>query len=208
MSLLPILTVFSLWSAPTQESRPAPDAQRAPAVSTPIYPNASCPIMGKPISTRLYTDTEKGRIWICCKGCVKDILADVATAYRTAYPADKKLENKLCPVSGLQIEKDAPTVVLQGFQFYVRGKAEVALAREQAQIVLAKLNDPKLVDLENQTCPVTGEAAAKNTFVVIAGTIVRLASAKAAEEAAKDPAKVLAKAKELRAKEQAAAPKR
>jgi hypothetical protein len=184
-----------------QEKGTAPPIPQDQAVTTPIFPNPSCPIMGKPVSTKLFAETEKGRIYICCKSCVKDILADVPTAYRTAYPTDKKAENKICPVTGGDITKESPTVVLQGFEFFVRAKEDVAKAREHAQIVLTKLHDPKLVDLENKTCPVTGEPTAKNTFVVIEGTIVRLSSPKLLEEVAKDPAKVLRKAKEIRAKE-------
>ena len=184
-----------------QGQQPASSVPQAPAASTPLYPNASCPIMGKPVSTKLFAETETGRIYVCCKGCIKDILADVTTAYRTAHPSDKKVANKICPVTGGEITVDSPTVVLQGFEFFVRSKDDVRLARENSQIVLAKLNDPKLVDLENQTCPVSGEVVARNAFVVIDGTIVRLSSAKLLEEIVMDPAKVLSKAREIRAKE-------
>ncbi len=201
MNIQSFLTLVLLFAPVMQDKPSAPPAQPLTAASTPIYPNASCPIMGKPVSTKLFAETDKGRIYICCKGCVKDILADVPTAYRTAYPSDKKVANKVCPVTGGEIIKDSPTVVLQGFEFFVRSKENVRAAQENSQVVLAKLNDPKLVDLDNKTCPVTGEAVAKNTFVVIDGTIVRLSSAKLLDEIAKDPAKVLAKAKEIRAKE-------
>ena len=185
-----------------QDKPPAPVAQSSSPVGAPIYPNPSCPIMGKPVSTKLFAETEKGRIYICCKGCVKDILADVAVAYRTAYPTDKKVANKICPVTGGEITKDSPTVVLQGFEFFVRNKEAIRAAQENSQVVLAKLNDPKLVDLDNKICPVTGEAVVRNTFVVIDGTIVRLSSPKLFEEIAKDPAKALAKGKDIRAKEE------
>ncbi|MCK6447129.1 MAG: hypothetical protein L6Q99_12130 [Planctomycetes bacterium] len=202
MTIQTILTLVLLLVPVGQDKPSAPASQPAPTASTPIYPNASCPIMGKPVSTKLFAETDKGRIYVCCKGCVKDILADVPTAYRTAFPSDKKVANKVCPVTGGEITKDSPTVVLQGFEFFVRGKENVRAAQENSQVVLAKLNDPKLVDLDNKTCPVTGDAVAKNTFVVIEGTIVRLSSAKLLEGVAKDPAKVLAKAKEIRAKEE------
>lgn len=202
MAIQTFLTIILLLTPVTQDKTSAPVAQPTPTASTPSYPNASCPIMGKPVSTKLFAEADKGRIYICCKGCVKDILADVPTAYRTAFPSDKKVANKVCPVTGGEITKDSPTVVLQGFEFFVRSKEQVRPAQENSQVVLAKLNDPKLVDLDNKTCPVTGEAVAKNTFVVIDSTIVRLSSAKLLDEIAKDPAKVLAKAKEIHAKEQ------
>lgn len=202
MAIQTFLTLVLLFTPVMQEKPAAPVVQPTATASTPIYPNVSCPIMGKPVSTKLFAETDMGRIYICCKSCVKDILADVPTAYRTAYPSDKKVANKVCPVTGGKITKDSPTVVLQGFEFSVRSKEAVGVAQENAQIVLAKLNDPKLVDIENKTCPVTGEAVTKNNFVVIDGTIVRISSAKLLEEIAKDPAKVLAKCKEIRAKEE------
>lgn len=187
----------------TQSNAASPIARSEMTVSTPIFPNSTCPIMGKPVSTRLFADTPSGRIYVCCKSCVKDILDDVPIAYRTAYPTDKRIENKLCPISGMEITKDSPTVVLQGFSFLVRGAGDVARARENSQIVLARLNDPTLVDLENTICPVSGEPVARNAFVVIDGTIVRLSSAKLVDEIAKDPAKVLKRAREIRGEEDA-----
>lgn len=183
--------------------------QDANAVTTPAYPNSTCPIMGKPISTKLFVDTEKGRIWVCCKSCNKEILADVAKAHQTAYPKIEKLQNELCPVTGKKIEKDAPRVVLQGFEFSVANKEAVALAQADAQVVLARLNDPKLVDVGNTVCPITGGAVGKNAFVVIGQSIVRVSSPKVLEEVKKDPAKALEtarKSKETPAPKSSGAP--
>lgn len=184
--MLHFILAFIALTAPTHVS-----------VQPPIYANTSCPIMGKPVSTRIFAETAKGRIFVCCKSCVPDILENVDVAYRTAYPANKRVANSKCPVTGAEISKDSPTVVLQGFEFSVKDSAAAALAREESQVVLAKLNDPKLVDLANKKCPVTGSAVTRNAFAVIDGYIVRLSSQKCIEEVEKDPAKVLAKAKEL-----------
>ncbi|MFO1008888.1 MAG: hypothetical protein U1F29_02360 [Planctomycetota bacterium] len=210
MNILPNLllvasAVFSAPSASIAEPRSAsPAVEDANAVSTPSFPNSTCPIMGKPISSKLYVDTEKGRIWVCCKSCNKEVLADVAKAHQTAYPKITKLENELCPVTGKKIEKGAPRVVLQGFEFSVATKEAAVAAQADAQVVLARLNDPKLVDLGNTTCPVTGEAVGKNAFVVIGKTIVRLSSPKVLDDVQKDPAKILEKARALREKQGAA----
>lgn len=165
--------------------------------------------MGKPISAKLFVDTDLGRVWVCCKSCYKDILADTPTAHKTAYPVVAKLANAVSPVSGKKIEKGAPRLVLQGFEFSVASTDEVAVARASSQVVLAKLVDPKLVDLANATCPVTAEPVGKNAFVVIDGTIVRLSSDKALEAATKEPAKVLDTARKQRGKDaQRDAPKK
>lgn len=203
--IISLLTLFLLAapSAPiAQDATPRTAAALPQAtVTPPVYPNLSCPIMGKPVSTRLFAETEKGRIFVCCKGCVPDILAHVDIAYRTAFPADKRLTNVKCPVTGKDITKDSPTVVLQGFEFQVHDAAAAQAARDESQIVLAKLHDPKLVDVANDLCPVSGTAAVKNAFAVIDGHIVRLSSPRSLEDVQKDPAAVLAKAKELRDKQ-------
>jgi hypothetical protein len=181
-----------------QQSKTAP----VEAVAIPAYPNSTCPVMGKAISTRLYTDTKYGRIYICCKACVKDIQEDVEYAYRTAYPETVKLANATCPLTGKPVDPKEPVrVELQGREFSVVDKAAAARAVEDAQATLAKLLDPQLTDVGNARCPTTGEAAGQNVIAVIEGRIVRFANLKAIEEARKDPKKALARAIELRAEE-------
>lgn len=204
---LPLFTALALTlPSPLQDSKPPAEkpAEATSVVRVPSYPNVSCPIMGKPISSRLFTDTKYGRLWICCKSCIEDIRADVETAYRAAYPTTKKIVNELSPVSGKKIEEESPRLELQGYDFAVFDAAELEQAQAHAQVVLAKLHEPALVDLSNKTCPVTGEPTVPNAFVVIEGTIVRLSSPKLLEEIEKDPAKVLAKARKIHAEEQAA----
>jgi hypothetical protein len=184
-----------------QESTPAASVA-AEAVRVPAWPNSTCPVMGKAISTRLFTDTKYGRIYICCKACVKDIQADVESNYRTAYPETTKITNSVCPVTAKPIDsKTAVRVELQGREFSVADAQAAERARADAQATLTKLLDPKLVDVGNATCPTSGEAAAQNVIAVIDGHIVRFASAKAIEEARKDPKKTLARAREIRAEE-------
>lgn len=195
------LFVLALLFPSVADTPPAAGAPQADAVVVPATPNTTCPIMGKPISARLHTDTKYGRIYICCKACVKDIQADVDHAYKTAFPTTEKLDNKVCPVTGKPIGKDAVRVELQGRDFQVVDKTAAATAVDDAQATLAKLADPKLVDVGNATCPITAEPAAKNTIAVIDGRIVRFATPKAIDEAKKDAKKALAKALELRAEE-------
>lgn len=167
-----------------------------------MYPNASCPIMGKPVSTRLYADTDLGRMYVCCKSCIADILDDVKTAYLSSFPAVNKLENRVCPVTGLAIDKDSPRVTLQGFEFSVHDEAAARLARIDTQVTLALLNEPVLVDLKNPLCPVTGSAVTPNAFAIVESTVIRLSSPACVEAVSADPLAVLAAARAIRAKEQ------
>lgn len=181
-------------------------AQEPPSVEVPAAPNASCPIMGKKVSLPLFVDTELGRIWVCCKPCFKKVLADVPKAHQTAYPVVAEVKNTVCPVSGEPIGKDAVVVTLQAKRFSVCCGGCLDTAKKDAQVVLARLAEPKLVDLGNDVCPVRGTKTAPNAFAVVDGHVVRLADAKAVEDMKKDPAAVLAKAKQLAA-EQPAKPK-
>lgn len=174
----------------------APDAPaQGPVVETPSYPNKSCPIMGKPISARLFVDTTKGRFWVCCKSCYEEILADVDVAHRAAYPQVVTLALKVCPVTDAPLPEQPHRVVIQGFDVPLCCKAcEPDLLRD-SQIYLALLADPKLVDLRNPRCPVTDEAVTANNFCTIDGVLVRLSSMRVLEDVKADAVKALAKAR-------------
>jgi hypothetical protein len=204
----PLLLAFTATLAPRTAATtqaPAKPTEPAPApverVRVPTFANATCPIMGKAASPRLFVDTELGRIYVCCKTCNKDVLADPAHAHKTAYPTVKKLANTVCPVDGAVTDDKSPTVVLQGFELRVHTAACATELRADAQRYLALANDPKLVDIGNATCPISGEAVARNVVAIVDGALVRFSSPKSIEEARKDPAKTLAKARELRAAE-------
>lgn len=164
------------------------------AATVPNHPNSSCPIMGKPISLRLFTDTARGRIWVCCKGCIADIEADVELAYTTAYPSERTIEAKFCPITGKPLVDRSPEVVLQGLRFRVLDAEAAKRAVAESQVTVARVLDPKLVDLGNLTCPVDGKPIAPNAFVVIDGRVVRLSSPKHVDGVAKEPARVLERA--------------
>jgi hypothetical protein len=174
-------------------------AQEPPSVEVPAAPNASCPIMGKKVSLPLFVDTELGRIWVCCKPCFKKVLANVPKAHQTAYPVVAEVKNTICPVSGEAIGKDAVVVTLQATRFSLCCGGCLDTTKKDAQVVLARLAEPKLVDLGNDVCPVRGTKTAPNAFAVVDGHVVRLADAKAVEDVKKDPAAVLAKGKQLAA---------
>jgi hypothetical protein len=190
-----LLLVSMLFASAPQD--PAP-----PAVRVPVWPNPACPIMGKPISTKLYAETDHGRIWVCCKSCIVDIQADVPTAHRSAWPSVEKRANETCPVTGKAIGEESPRVVLQGYEFSVLDAKAAARARADHQATLAKLLEPALEDVGNATCPVTDQPVVANQIVVIGSSIVRVADARALEPIQADPAGVLAKARRLRAAEE------
>jgi len=189
----------ALFAAAALVAQDPPPAK--PQVRVPVFPNSTCPIMGKKISLPLFVDTEAGRIYLCCKPCVKKVLADVPTAHKTAYPKIEDVPNEVCPVSGELIGEHRTTIVLQGFRLALCCVGCADTARKQSQITLARLREPKLVDVKNEICPVTDKPVAANTFAVIGEAIVRLSSPKLLADVEKAPDETLAKAKEIAAKQ-------
>ena len=189
----------ALFAATALVAQDPPPAK--PHVRVPAFPNSTCPIMGKKISLPLFVDTEVGRIWLCCKPCAKKVLADVPTAHKTAYPTIADVANEVCPVSGEPIGEHKTTIVLQGFRLALCCAGCADAARQQSQITLARLHEPKLIDVANELCPVTDKPVAANTFAVIGEAIVRLSSPKLVAEVEKAPDETLAKAKEIAAKQ-------
>ena len=188
-----MVSCLTLAFAPAQD--PAPSSK--PHVEVPSFGNATCPIMGKPVSAPLFVDTELGRFYLGCKPCNKKVLVDVPAAHKTAYPVVQQLANTVCPVSGAQIGGDAVDVTLQGYKLRLCCAACVPDAREHSQVTLTKATRADVVDVGIRTCPVTGKPVVANAFVVIDGTIVHLATAKAIDEVASNPAAVLAKARAI-----------
>ncbi len=179
-----------------QDSRPLVPAPRGPEVLVPTYPNATCPIMGKPASLKLFVDTaDFGRIYTCCAPCNRKIRADQAGTYKLSYPKTEKAGNTTCPVSGKPIGESKVTVLLQGREVALCCKDCIAPARADAQATLALAMNPKLIDLKNTLDPANGKPVAKNLVVVISGHLVRLSVAESIEDVKKDPAAALERAK-------------
>jgi len=200
MSRIILLVAVAFCAAGAQAGDPPAPGADAPAVTVPTFANANCPIMGKKASLKLFVDTPKGRIYMCCVKCAKEIRKDPDRAHAAAYPKIEKAKITVCPFTGEAIpEKDFPTVVLQGYEIPLCCKDCVEDARKNSQITLVKATNPKAKDVGNQVCPITGKAVAPNAFVLIGDDIVRLSSPECVDAVKKDPAGALKKAKELAA---------
>lgn len=187
--------------SPRQQGESAPQGTKdAFTVSVPQFPNPTCAIMAKPISDKLWTETEKGRIYICCKACIKKIHAAPEQAYRAAYPKLEKVGNKVCPITGEAIKPESPKIVLQGREIALCCEDCIPAARAASQVVLVKATNPKVVDVGNAVCPINGEAVAPNAFCLIGDQLVHLSSSERVEDVRKDPKAALAKAVDLAAK--------
>jgi hypothetical protein len=162
--------------------------------------------MGKAASLELFTDTPAGRVYLCCKPCVPKVQADVPAAVQTAFPVVQRHSNPNCPVTGNPIGAFAVTVVLQGHEFQVCCAECAERARRDAQTTLVHLLLPEVRDLDNPTCPITGEPVAPNAVVQIGDELVHLASLRHLAAVERDPAGALAKARASATSRPASAP--
>ena len=60
--------VFVAGACLAQAPGPAKDA--APAATTPVKAQTTCPVMGGPIDKNVFVDVAGKRIYLCCGGCV------------------------------------------------------------------------------------------------------------------------------------------
>jgi hypothetical protein len=191
-----VASCVAAFGAAAQDSRPSFPAPTDLPVAVPIYANPTCPIMGKPTSGRIYVDTTFGRIYTCCAPCNKKIREQPEVAHKAAYPKIEKAGNTKCPVSGEDVPKDAPTVILQGREIALARAEHAEAARADAQRTLALALDPKLVDVKNPTDPTNGKPVVPNAVVVIDGKLVRLSSPSSVDDVKKDPSVALKRAEE------------
>ena len=175
----------------------AQDQPEAPRADVPTFANPTCPIMGKKVSMPLFVDTPLGRFYVCCKPCIKKILADLPAAHKTAYPVVKEWQNTKCPVSGEAVGQEAVPMTLQGHRFSLCCGGCAEAARTHSQVTLVRVTREQAVDVGNTTCPVSAKPTTANAFVRIGDRIVHLAAPALAEEALKAPDQILAKAQEI-----------
>lgn len=187
-------TLFARFDSPPPARSAPAQAVPAPRVRVPAYRNASCPIMGKPVSHRLAVDTEHGRIWLCCKACIAPVRADPAAAHRMAYPVEVEVERERCPVTGKPLGAGSVRVVLQGRAFRVADEAAAAAARAASQRTLALLLEPSLIDVANPECPIDDAPVGPDAFVVVDDRLIRLSQEAHASEVERAPDAALRRA--------------
>lgn len=179
----------------------APQPSAAPVVTVPTYENKTCPVMGKPSSKALFTDTDLGRHYVCCMPCVPKIKADPARAMAAAYPVTKKAGNTVDPLTGEAIGERPFMIWLQGYDIALASEANATRARANAQIVLVKALNPKVVEVGNGTDPITGKPVVDNLFVLVDNDLIRLSAGTSVDQVRAAPEKARKAAKESAARE-------
>jgi hypothetical protein len=157
--------------------------------------------MGKPSSKALFTDTDFGRIYVCCMPCVPKIRLDPARAVAAAYPVTKKAGNTVDPVTGEKIGENPFVLRLQGYEIALARAENAKRARANAQIVLTKALNPKVIDVGNGTDPITNAPVVDNLFVLVDDHLIHLSAPASVDQVRRDPEKARKDAQAIAARE-------
>jgi len=168
--------------------------QKASDIKVPFYGNETCPISGKPVDKSKSVTYEGQKIYVCCGKCKKMVKAKPAAFLAKAYPKDKvvDMKNAKCPIRGGKAAKGV-SVVFQGRKVHFCCPGCDKAFMKEPNKKLAMLENPKLKDLGNKTCPVTGEENEADNFVIYKDQIINICCAGCAKDLQKDPKKYLRK---------------
>jgi hypothetical protein len=78
---------------------PAPANDAAPAATTPVKVQTTCPVMGGAVNKKLFVDAEGKRIYLCCGGCIKTVQKDPAKYIKMLEDKGVTLEKTPAPAA-------------------------------------------------------------------------------------------------------------
>jgi len=130
-------------------------------------------------------------------GILVVMLAGACRAAEVSAPDAVPFNNLTCPVSG-QPAKTAHMGAYNGVVYRFCSAEHIAAFQKDPQRYLTNLpNNGAIVDMQNEVCPVTGQPAGKDTFIVIDGTKVHAKCAASMNLLRRFPAQYLARAKRI-----------
>lgn len=134
---------------------------------------------------------------LVCRGMFVVLVAGACRAAETSAPEAVPFNNLTCPVSG-QPAKTAHMGVYNGVVYRFCCAEHVAEFQKKPQRYLTNLpNNGVIIDLQNEICPVTGQPAGKDTYIVINGTRVHAKCAASMNLLRRFPAQYLERAKRI-----------
>jgi YHS domain-containing protein len=178
------------------------DPVRRPAVVD--LQNAKCPIGGKKIDGKTFTDFQGVRVHFCCPGCDKKFQKDPASGLaklglKVTKGAKGKpvvdLANAKCPIMGGTAKDNVVKEIAGVHVHYCCPGCDRKLQQAPAK-GLAKLGYryiPAIVDLQNKSCPISGEPVDGKTFVDHDGIRVQVCCPGCDKKFKRDPAQGYAK---------------
>lgn len=134
---------------------------------------------------------------LVCTGMFVVLVAGACRAAETTAPEPVAFNNLVCPVSG-KPAKTAHMGAYNGVVYRFCCAEHVAEFQKNPQRYLTNLpNNGVIVDLHNEICPVTGQPAGKDTYIVINGTKVHAKCAASMNLLRRFPAQYLERAKRI-----------
>jgi YHS domain-containing protein len=117
--------------------------EKTAAVPAPseVKRQTTCPVMeGEKINKSLYVDYEGKRLYVCCKGCIKEVTKDPAKWFKKAEAEGVTLDKVQvnCPVTGDKIDK-AVFAGYEGKRVYFCCAACVDKFNANAKVIVDKM---------------------------------------------------------------------
>lgn len=109
-------------------------------------PAAVCPVMGGKIDTSIAVDYKDGKVYFCCKGCIKPFQKDTAKYAAKAnlqLVLTEQAEQKGCPISGKAVNDDTALEVAGAtVKFCCNGcRGKVAKEEDEKEQIQTVFND-------------------------------------------------------------------
>lgn len=188
-----LLVAVAAWLTAGQAARAVDDKpadKKVEKVELPL-----CPLMGEPVDFNVYSESDKGRVYFCCAGCIKKYEAK-PEKYADAVKAQHEALHKLpavqvsCPMSGEPIDPKT-TVEHAGHKIaFCCGKCADKFKAEPAKY-MGKLAGAFTYQTK---CPISDHAIdPKATVKAPGGETVYLCCPKCAAVFSADPAKYASK---------------
>lgn len=170
-----------------------PQATPGATVVVPFYGNALCPVSGRAIDADVFVEFEGQRAYYCCTDCQGKAATDPKAAIAAAYTKVVRHANKVCPVSGEDIDPESATAVaFQGHEFQLCCEKCEAGAMKNPALYVSMVLHPEAA-YAGAMCPLTGRDAAKGPHVLYKNHLVSLCCKKCLAKVKEAPEESLAK---------------
>jgi len=127
------------------------DEKAAAAPATPAAPEikhqTTCPVMeGEKVNKSLYVDYEGKRLYVCCKGCIKEVNKEPAKWFKKVEDAGITLDKiqVTCPVTNDKIDKKV-FADFEGKRVYFCCAACLEKFNADAKAIVAKMEADGIV---------------------------------------------------------------
>jgi YHS domain-containing protein len=194
------LAAAATFQEPKKDQKPAESRPATAKVHAPFFGNEKCPISGEAVDRKFSAELDGQLVYFCCGKCkgkaAEGTKENAKKLAEKAYPTDKviDLKNENCPVMGEKVGDSKATTVVMGRKIHLCCDDCAPDVKKAPIAFLALATNPKLTDVGNTKCPISGKEVSANDVVIYKDKVVRMCCPKCADGFEKDADKSLAEA--------------